>query len=138
MGTAVWLFLAQAEWYFPCILSPLSAGPLTWVPSIGIVALLAGIILGIKAGRPSLLLFGLLAFASHLFVAVAGFFRGAIHESNMLIVCSFLLLQLAAAVYLVYRLKGVRLSATLLALFTLSYAWFAAFIASMSFNDTWL
>jgi len=138
MGNAVWLFIAQAEWYFPCILAPLSAGALTLIPTIGIVALAIGVVLGVRAQEPGLLFFGLLAFASHVYVAIAGFLRGTVHDGNSPIFYAFLLVQIAVALFLVYRIRSARLSAMFLAIFTSSYAYFAAFIAAMSFSDTWL
>lgn len=68
--------------------------------------------------------------------------RGAFqHDPNQLtlwIIGTFMLLQIAGAAYLVWRLEGARLPAVAIAMFTSSYAFFAAFVGSMSFSDNWL
>lgn len=138
MGNALWLFVALAKWYFPSVLAPFSAGPLTLIPAIGVVCLAIGVVLGIRARVPALLFFGLLALISHAYVALAGFLRGTMDDSSSPIFLVFLLLQVVLAGYLVYRIKGARLPAIFLAIFTSTYAFFASFIAAMSFSDTWL
>jgi hypothetical protein len=138
MGNALWFFMALAQWYFPCVLAPFSAGPLTLIPAVGVVCLAIGAILGMRARAPSLLFFGVLALISHAYVALAGFLRGTMHDSNSPMFLVFLLLQVVLAGYLVYRVKGARLPAIFLAIFTSTYAFFASFIAAMSFSDTWL
>lgn len=138
MGNAVWLFLVLPQWYFKTILAPFSAGPLTAIPALGVVCFAIGIVLGIRARAPSLLFFALLALASQAYVALAGFLRGAFHTSNDPVFFVFLVVQVVLAGYLIYRLKGARLPAVFLAIFTSSYAFFASFVAAMSFGDTWL
>lgn len=139
MDDAIWLFFALAQWYFPTIFSPLSAGYLTLIPAIGVVSLVFGVVLGIRARRRSLLLFGLLALASHVYVAIAGFFRGSLPGSDSHpLLLAFLLVEVVISCYLVYRLKGVRIPAIFLAIFTSSYAGMACFIAAMSFTNDWL
>ncbi len=84
-------------------------------------------------------MFLLLPVASQVLVVVAGFMRGSLREeANQPILLAFLLLQIAVAAYFVFRLNGARLSAAALAVFTVSYALFAAFVAAMAFSDTWL
>ena len=49
-----------------------------------------------------------------------------------------MLLQIAGAGYIVWRLEGARWPAAAIAIFTSSYAFFAAFVAAMAFSDTWV
>lgn len=139
MGSAVWLFLALPEWYFSAILAPFSAGVLSVVPAVGIVALVVGAVWGVAKRRLGLLVFLILPAASQALVAVSGFMRGDLrnHESEV-ILSTFLLLQAVAGGYLVFRLKGARLPASALSVFSLSYAFFASLVASMAFSDVWL
>ena len=51
---------------------------------------------------------------------------------------AFLILQVLLCGYLIWRTKGARTAAAPIAVFCVSYAFFAAFIASMAFNDSWL
>ena len=139
MGNAVWLILALPNWFFSTIIHPFSAGPLTLVPTIGVICFCSGVILGIRNREKSLLAFILPVLLSEMLVAAAGFMRGALRGSaSNPVVYGFLILQLLIAVYLVFRLRGSRVAATLLAVFSILYALFAVFIAGMSFNDTWL
>lgn len=139
MGNAIWLFFALPKWYFSTILAPFSVGPLTGIPALGIVALAIGAVWGSIMRRRGLLIFLVLPAASQVLVIVAGFMRGQlaaeVHEPILL---AFLLLQTGVAGYFVFRLSGARLPATALAIFTLSYALFSAFVATMAFNDSWL
>lgn len=139
MGSAIWLFFALPEWYFSTILAPFGAGVLTAIPAVGIVALAFGVIWGAARRQLGLLIFLSLPVASQVLVAVSGFMRGGLgdHESEV-VLWTFLLLQAAAAGYFVFRLKGARLPASALAIFALSYAFFASFVASMAFSDVWL
>jgi len=137
MGNAVWLFLATPAWYFSTVLAPFSAGPLTAIPALGVLSLALGVTLGALKRERGLLVFALLPLASQALVAVAGFMRGMLRESTPLI-WAFLLLQVAVAAYLVWRVKRARLAAVALAVFAASYAFHAGFIASMAFTDTWL
>jgi hypothetical protein len=139
MANAVWLFLALPDWYFTALLSPFSAGILTAIPSAGALCLLIGVIWGVVARRTDLLWFLLLVLGSHLFVAIAGLMRGALKDGGSEpVVYAFYAVELAGAFYLIWRSAGARVPATFLAVFTISYAAFAGFIASMSFGDTWL
>ena len=139
MGNAVWLFFALPDWYFSTILAPFSAGVLTVVPAVGIVGLVVGTVWGAAKRRRALLIFLVLPAASQALVAVAGIMRGDLrnHESEV-ILWTFLVLQAVAAGYFVFRLNGARLPASALAVFALSYAFFASFVASMAFSDVWL
>lgn len=133
MGNAVWLFFALPVWY----IATLSAGVLAVVPAIGIVALAVGVARGVAERRLGLAIFLVLPAASHALVVVAGLMRGKVHNSDV-IIWTFLLLQAIAAGCFVFRLKGARIPASALTVFALSYAFFASFVAAMSFSDVWL
>ena len=137
MGNAVWLFFALPEWYFSSILQPFGAGILTAVPAVGILALAVGIAWGVAKRRLGLAIFLTLPAASQALVVVAGLLRGKVHNSDMML-WMFLLLQAIAAGCFVFRLKSARIPASALTVFALSYAFFASFVASMSFSDMWL
>jgi hypothetical protein len=141
MNNAAWLTLALPQWYFSAILDPLGAGPLSAIPAFGTVCLGIGVVLGFAAGGRSLLLFLIPAAITELFVAIAGVMRGlAPYDSHILsvVLCLFVGLQVILAVYLIFALKGARLAGTALALFSITYAIFGAFIAGMSFTNDWL
>ena len=135
MGNAEWLFLALPMWY---------AGAIAMViPAIGIAGLIIGIVWGAVARAPGLLFFLALPAASQVFVAIAGFMRGwfrnpLLQQTAGIVLLAFMLMQIAAAGYLVFRLKGARLPAIALAIFSLSYANFASLVAFMAFTEQWL
>jgi hypothetical protein len=137
MGNALWLFFALPDWYFTTILMPFSAGPVTAIPASGIIALAAGLAFAI-AGREPSILWGLVSVAaSHLLVSVAGLFRGQLEDSG-LVFLGFLFAQLVGLVYMVFVSHESRRAGLCIAWFCGTYALFAAFIASMSFADSWL
>jgi len=139
MGNAIWLFLALPQWYFSAIFRPFAEGLFTAIPSLGIVCLAIGIILGVIGRKPSLLIFLFLPAMSQALVAAAGLMRGTLrYEAYEPILWAFLLLQVTVAGYLVYRLKNARPAAAALGIFTISYAFFAWFVAAMAFGDTWV
>jgi hypothetical protein len=139
MNNALWLSISLPTWFFTCLFAPLSAGALTAVPALGAVCLFAGLMRAIILRETHVWPFLFSPLASQLFVAAAGFLRGGLKGTPGDIVgYAFLALQLALIGWLIYRLKGARLSASLFGIFGATYALFAAFIAKMSFNDTWL
>ncbi len=139
MSNAIWLFLALPNWYISTIADPLGAGPLTAIPAFGTICLFIGITVGLIQRAWELKWFFLPAIASQLFVAVAGALRGELFdESSQPALLSFIVFQIILAGYLIYRVGEARLAAVALAIFSVTYALFAAFIAGMSFNDTWL
>lgn len=141
MGNALWLLIVTPKWYFSTVAVPLAAGLLTFIPALSVVGLLVGIATGILSGERRLLLFLLPFSDNELLVAIAGFARGRFRESNATmsgVQLGFLAAQIVAMIYLVYVSKSARISAVLLAAFTLTYAVFSMFVASMSFSDTWL
>lgn len=137
MGNAVWLFFALPVWYFSTITAPFGSGVLSAIPVLGIVSLVLGVVWGVIIRRLGLMIFLLLPAASQALMVVAGFMRGS-PTYSLPILSTFLLLQIAFAGYFVVRLKGARLPAAVLTIFTASYAFFAAFVATMAFSDTWL
>jgi hypothetical protein len=139
VGNAIWLILALPKWFFPAVLAPLAAGPLTLIPATGTACLVVGIVLGAIKRKVSLFLFLIPAMLSELLVGVAGFFRGRMQGSPTdWLLGAFLILQVLLCGYLVWRARGARAAAAPLAIFCVSYATFAAFVAAMAFNDTWL
>lgn len=142
MYSAIWLFIGVPKWYFGTIFAPFSAGVFTLVPAIGVVALAIGALWGAMRRRFGLAVFLALPAASQMLVVVAGFMRGRVGHNELHYIffglSGFILLQLVAACYLVFRLTAARLPALALAIFSLTYALFASFVALMSFQDTWL
>jgi hypothetical protein len=49
-----------------------------------------------------------------------------------------MLLRIVGAAYIVWWSEGARWPAAAIAIFTSSYALFAAFVAEMAFHDSWL
>lgn len=95
--------------------------------------------MGAVKRRLGLLIFLLLPLSSQVLVAVAGFMCGDVdNDTSEIVLSAFFWSHVAIAAYFVFRLKGARLPAVLLGLFSLSYAVFASFVASMSFSDVWL
>ncbi|MFA6124138.1 hypothetical protein [Sphingomonas sp.] len=139
MNSAAALIFALPQWYFGMLLAPLGAGALSIIPALGACCGLAGLVLGIWHRDARLFWFTAPAVASQALIAVAGFFHGQFRgEPSDITLCLFLIAQLAAAFYLVYRLDGRRLAALLLAVFSLTYSLFAAFVAAMAFSDNWI
>lgn len=133
------LSVSLLEWYVEAIFArPSDLGMIGWIPKVGGAALLVGIILGVIRRQRSLLLFLIPLGVAHLFVALAGMFeRSMTTPSNDLpVTIPFLLLQLAICTWLVY--KSGRLAALFLAIFVLTYSWFAGFIAAMALTGDWL
>lgn len=143
MGNSVWLLTALPSWYLDAATHPSSAEALTVVPAIGLVSLLLGMILGAMRPRQELLWFLLLFVSSEALVGIAGAMRGQVRAGTSIRILgvalyAFLGFQLAASAYLIYRIRGTRASAAALAVFSLTYAAAAVFVASMSFADEWV
>ena len=131
--------VALPSWYFETILNPLAVGPLTAIPAFGAMCLGIGVILALIGRERRLLLFLVPLAISEILVALAGALRGDVPESaGGPILLVFVIAQSLFSIYLVYRMKGARWAASALALFSLTYALFAAFIAAMAFTDSWL
>lgn len=139
MGNALWLFFAVPDWYFSSFANPLSAGPLSLIPALGTFCLLVGITIGVVQRRSRLLLW-LIPFAlSQALVTIAGALRGQVGgpAANTALLI-FIATQFLVGTYLVYSLKGVRVPAVALAIFSITYAMHAAFVAGMALSDQWL
>lgn len=131
--------LALPDWYFSSLLEPLSEDPLSLVPAIGAVSFIVGTGLSIKQRNRGLWLFLLPFVFSEALVGVAGLFRGKVDQASATAIISvFVVAVTAFAVWSIWRLKGFRLSAVQLAVFSITYSLFGAFVASMSFSDSWL
>ncbi len=137
MHSASWLFLSLPVWFFQTLAHPFSAGALSFVPFIGCLCLFAGVMLGILKRDARLTLFLISPALSEALAAIAGLMRGKLADPSILLVL-FLGLQGLGMGYLVFRLRDVRLPAILLAVFGFAFALEAAFIAAMSFSDTWI
>jgi len=137
MDTAVWLFLGPPAAYFLTILLPVGVGALALVPATGVVGLAIGVGLGLRRRQKELLIFLVLPAASQALVIASGLMLGAVATSGF-IFWTFPALQAVAAGYLVFRLKGARAPASGLAVFSVSYALFAAGLASMALANVWL
>jgi hypothetical protein len=142
MGNAIWLFWMVPVDYFWTIASPFREGAFTMIPALGVLSLAVGLVMGIAKREKRLLLFLLLFAASQILLVAAGFARGAFKHNPSpgapWIIWTFLVLQVAGAAYLVWRLKGARAPAAAMAVFTSSYAHDAAFVASMALADDWV
>jgi len=139
MRNAIWLFLALPNWCFSTIVNPLSAGPLSAIPALGVISLVVGLILALSGREPRLFLFLIPFTLSQLFVAIAGALRGQLREESSLTPSLlFIVVQVVLVAYLIYYLAGARGAAVALAAFSLTYALFAGFVAGMSFSDNWL
>lgn len=139
MGNAIWLLLVLPEWYFSSVTMPLVAGPLSAIPAFGTICLVVGLVSGLIKRERRLALVIVPFAASELLVAIAGFWRGEVADGigqSVLIV--FMVLQVAFALYLIYRMEDARLAGIALALFSVTYALFAAFVSAMSFGDVWV
>lgn len=138
MGNAIWLAVAVPRWFFEGALRPFSAGILSLIVFIGTVCLLIGAICGLIQRHKKLLLFLLPLIASEILVIISGFYRGQVPSGGGKWMLVFLVTEALMAGFLVYRLKGARVSASFLAIFCVAYAWFASFVAGMSFSNIWL
>lgn len=137
MGNALWLLLALPAWYFGAASQLAGAGMLSLIPATGTLCLIIGLVLMIKQKAWGSAWFLIPVFVSEIFVGAAGLFRGKLNDPSPVLL-SFLVLQCVMLGYLVFRLKGGRLTAIVLSAFCLSFALEACFIASMSFSDSWL
>ena len=139
MGSAIWLFKVLPQWYFDLITAS-DVGWYSLIPLAGTVCLGVGVVLGVIRRQPRLFLFFVPFFISQFYVALAGLLRGEIARDSSLAVATvpFLSIELLAVGILIYLLKGARPAATLIALFCVTYALFAAFVGGMAFTDEWL
>jgi hypothetical protein len=149
MANAIWLVVALPLWYlvaFVALAAPLAAGPLPLIPAAGTLSLGVGVFLAKRQPQRGLLLFLVPFGLSEALVALAGLMRGQAREGqtdallhfvngSMFVFIAF---QATLCAYLVFRLRAARSSAIALAIFSMTYAAFAVFVAAMSFSDSWL
>jgi hypothetical protein len=139
MGNVIWLSFALPEWYFMAALNPFAEGVLTAVPALGALCLIVGVAVALARVELHAFAMAISPALSQAFVAIAGALRGAFPgDAGTPVTLGFLALQVCLVGYLIYRLRGQLLSAVPLAIFALSYAFFATFIAAMAFSDVWL
>jgi len=144
MDNALGLVFALPKWFFSTITQPFSTEFLSLVPAIGVICFGSGVILGIRNRDKRLLAFILPVLLSEMLVAAAGFMLGVLRGTASgpfiygFLIYGFLIFQLLIVAYLVFKMRGSRVAATLLAVFSITYALFAVFIAGMALNDTWL
>lgn len=134
MPNALLLAAASVYWYFSAIKL---GGLLILIPTIGTLCLIAGLAIMIwkRTWRVAWLALSLLL--SEILVFASGIWRGQLQHCNPVLL-AFLILQGAVLLYLIFRLKGARLSAAPLAVFAFSFALMTAGMAEMSFADNWL
>ena len=135
----MWLSVSLLEWYFGAVFSTArDMGIIGIMPKVGAIALLTGVIFASTQRQRSLLLFIIPVVTAHVFVAAAGLFERSIpypsHDGAITI--PFLLVQLTICTYLVFRTG--RLASLFLAIFALTYSWFAGFIGAMALTGDWL
>ncbi|MEM8755835.1 MAG: hypothetical protein AAGF90_23000 [Pseudomonadota bacterium] len=138
-GTATWLILDTPVWFLSSIAAPFQASFLSAIPAAGVVALGTGCFALFFNRSKRLWGFAALFALSVLFVAVAGLFRGDLKESGLLsVLMVFIGAQFALSAVLVFRNHGARMPAVAFATFNVAYAAWTAFVAGMSFSDSWL
>jgi hypothetical protein len=141
VGNAVWLVRVLPGWFFDGCLALFGgeSNPILIVPFAGLVALIAGVVWGLLRRNARLLLFLVPPILSEAHVAAAGFLRGRLRGAGGdWASLGFLAAELIVCLGLIVWIRGARLPAALLALFSISYGLFAAFVATMAFRDSWI
>jgi len=139
VSNALWLSVALPDWFFSTLLNPFGEGLLTAIPAFGAMCLAFGVFVVVVNRQFGALIVAVSPAFSHLFVACAGFLREQVdRDIAPYVLISFVALQVALVGYLLYRLANARIAVALLGVFSLTYALFAAFVASMAFSDVWL
>lgn len=140
MANAVWLFFALPKWYFGSSLNPLAGGLPTGIPTSGVIALVAGLILVLwSKGGPNFTWILASLVVSQLYVSISGLFRGRLpSEAVDWPFGVFLLGQLTIVAMFIWRSREDRIKASLLSWFGITYASYAALIARMTLTDTWM
>jgi hypothetical protein len=132
---------ATPLWYIGACMANFSGAwspVLVGVPLAGAVALVLGVIWGVCIGRSGLFGFVAPVLMSETFVTAAGFFRGRLRgDACSAVTGAFLVAVLIVCVALIVRLKGARVPAVLLTLFSIVYSLFAGFVATMAFKGAW-
>ena len=138
MNDALWLFASTPKWF---ILNSFEfrRGALDAIPTLGVVALLVGIILAGLRRQWRLIAFLISFFASQVLLVLAGLARGRVAEGTAdTILFGFLALQAVLVSILIWRFRDTRLAAVALALSSLCYAVFAGFVATNAMANSWL
>lgn len=144
MGDAIWLLVVLPVWFVEASLAfisnPGGAGLFAIVSALGVVALALGVAVGaaVSHHRARMVWFLASPLASEVFVTVAGLLQGKVQEPLATSVAGlFLIAQLCLCLLLIVWAKGMRISAMALSVFSLCYALFAAYVASMAFRNDW-
>jgi hypothetical protein len=133
---AVWSFVAMPGMYFGSLGTSTDFTVLAWPGTLGLVV---GGLVGIWWGRPALLWFLIPFLMSGILFAAAQLFKGQVSGYPLLaLLGAFLLLQLGIAGYLIVHLKGSRIAAASLSVFTVSYALAVLIPAAFVFSDSYL
>jgi hypothetical protein len=139
MGNALWLMWGLPVWFFSTVAHPFSTGPLSLIPFLGVISLVAGVICGVIKRDERLLPFLLSVSLSEVYVAVAGLLRGRVQDFPATVAgYGFIAVQLATVLLIAIRTKNPKVASLLLGIFCFTYALAAAFLAAMSFTNSWL
>lgn len=135
----LWLLLEFNQGYFIAALPPFSLHLFSLNSVVGLISLLVGFVWGILRKKRGLLVFIAPILASQGLVVLSGYTRGVLQPGTAEpLMFAFLLLQMGAAGFIVFKMKDARVPAAALALFTSSYAFHATFVATMAFTENWL
>ena len=138
MGDAIGLFLFTPPTYFHAIANPFAAGALSLISAAGTVCLIIGIAIGIMRRNTGLCLFLIPLGISQSLIVVAGLQPGQVPDGGDNIIYPFMLVQGLLSGYLVFHQRRTFIAAVTLAAFTVSYAFWASFLATMFFRNIWL
>jgi len=124
MDYSFWWYVTEpATYYFLRLLDPFVGNPLSFIPPISVVCLLVGALLAVIKKQFSLLIFLGSPIATHVLFLLAALLGGDFPLS-VLFFSSFFITQFVFCCYLVFQLRGIRVAASLLSIFSLSYAFF--------------
>ncbi|WP_193371581.1 hypothetical protein [Pelagibius marinus] len=133
---AVWTFFSMPRMYFGSLTTSTDFSVLAWPGTIGLVL---AAFAAIWWGRFGLLWFLPLFLLSQVLVSAAQLFNSEVYGYPLFaLLGAFLLFQFGIAGYLIIHLKGSRIAAALLSLFTVSYALAVLIPAAFVFSDSYL
>jgi hypothetical protein len=138
---AVWMLRMLVETYFLSFLKPFSDFfPLSLIGAVGTLALTVGVVACVRTGWRPLRLFALpVAFSVALIMLSSALWEQVRTDATINIITAvFLGGQLLAALFLVWLLRRAWLAAVPLAIFSMTFAVFAMFIAAMALTGNWL
>ena len=131
MNNLLWLFVSTPKWFV--LNSDRFDGPLNALPALGMAALAVGLILAFVRREWRLTAFLIPFLASQVLLVIAALSRGRVaQDSADIILYAFLALQALLAGILIWRFRDSRLAASALAVFSLCYGLFTAFVATNS------